>query len=261
MKNNLLMKIIFFILFFCVLVNGQSSRVHAANAFSDPKQFIKNNPDGKKYEFVRDYIESLKFLKQNQNRAHSMLQKDYLKKDSGQKIEILKQNLVLDNFNLRVAKGLLRKYYTPENGLMLKATDTFNKMVDELADINNRESAQIEILLSNKTKITPDLIAFENKSFAKTQNKWALKRRETYRKLIQTALLIPDILVSSKPNEYGEFVTLGISKNERTKLLKQLDAFDGDKYRGDLRSGQTFLQASVSVIRKILEDDSWDTIN
>ena len=63
---------------------------------------------------------------------------------------------------------------------------------------------------------------------------------------------------SDKADKYGELVNLGITSKERQKLIDQLNKLSTQK---KLKSGQSFLEGSLSTIREILEDSSWGTLD
>ena len=228
----------------------------AWSASKDADQFKKFNPDIQKYEFVRNYLTGLEYLQQNARREieASKLTFDDLKKK--EKIEGFKNDIVLNNFNLRIARNLLKRYKTADNGLMLKTTDVFSKVCDEQIGLNNAEKKIIENLFKDKQG---DDVTKEN--FFRDMRSVAEQRKESLKKLLEASLLVNKVLVSEKTDQYGEFFQLGVTKKERTKLIEMLDAFQGEEFKGGVRPGQTFIQGSVAAIRQILEDRSWGTLD
>ena len=54
---------------------------------------------------------------------------------------------------------------------------------------------------------------------------------------------------------------MAITAQERQKLLDKLDSFGKDSLDWGLKSGQSPLEGSIAVIREILEDSIWISID
>ncbi len=248
-----------------LIMLGLSCNVLFINrAFSeneDIENLIKHNPDGKKYEFVKNYIKGLSYLKLNSQRTQeSLLEVTY--DFGGEELEktlALRADLILDNTNLRVARNFLKQYRTPENGLILKITDLFEKFCNEQIDFNMRERKLIDALYEVQKK--RDQKKFNKLNFAKTQEDLFSQRRQSFKKLLEASMLVTKMLISNKQDWRGDLTMIGITEEERMKLLFQLDGFYGDQYEGQIREGQTFLEASISVIREFLEEDQRRTLD
>ncbi|MBF0523034.1 MAG: hypothetical protein HQL24_08280 [Candidatus Omnitrophica bacterium] len=218
----------------------------------DPAQFKLNNPDGNKYEFVKAYLNSLSQLKTNakqKERAIIISQENFSDPET---IRTVTHNLAVDNVNLRVARNYLQKFLTPDNGLILKASDLFIKSCNEQIGQNNLENGlllKLSKLLSRGKMDKGFQLAF----FKKVQE-ISLERKESNKKILQASLLVGKVLISSSPDSKGDFVYLGLTKEEKNKLLSKLDRFYESEYQGELREGQTFLAGSVIAIRQVLED-------
>lgn len=240
-----------------LIINAVSA--FGADFYDDISNVKKYNPDGWKYEFVKNYLVSLTYLNQN---AHRRQDSPSLNPDAPQDTEIigiLMDNLILDNVNLRIARNLLKRYYTPQNGLILKTADLFIKVCNEQIEFNNRERAHFAELYD--MQIDGDLTGFDNDVFLKRNQSLAEERKASLKKLLEASMLIGKVLVSDEADSFGELVMLGITDEEREKLLDKLDKFQGEEFEGVVRDGQTFLQGSVAAIREVLEDVSWDTLD
>ena len=233
--------------------------VSAKEGSFDEKKFYEYNPDGQKYQFVKDFLISLSYFKlnadRNENNAYDLPEGTRVK----DRVDSLSKSLAKDNINLRIGRNFLKKYNTSDNGLILKAVQLFTKVCDEQAQLNNQEKTLLDRLLIENLKKGPPLYNLDN--FYKDQSVLQSRRKESLKMLLEASFLVNRILISHKPDKFGEFVTLGITQAERTKLLNKLNELFGVKSDGGVKVGQTFLQASIEAIRVILEDKTWLTLD
>lgn len=225
----------------------------------DIEKFKAYNPDGQKYEFVRNYLTSLSYFKANDEKSENVVIKISSELDDADKVASLIENLVQENANLRAARNLLKKYKTSPNGLILKVTDLFAKVCDEQIDFNDREKNILKNL--HDVLVKADIQNFDKRDFVRTQRWLASERKESLKKLLEASMLVKKVLVSNKPDAYGELTSLGITKEERKKLLSKMNDLFGKNYRGELQEGQSFIKGSILVIRGVLEDTTWGTID
>ena len=54
---------------------------------------------------------------------------------------------------------------------------------------------------------------------------------------------------------------MAITAQQRQKLLDKLDSFGSETLHWGLESGQDTLEASIAVIREVLEDSVWISID
>lgn len=231
----------------------------ASEMLGSSRQFRKHNPDWRKYEFTRDYLTSLGYLKKNYDRQDQI-------ELSGSEVDILnriarmRDELIQENVNLRVARNYLKRYKNQaRNGLMLKVSDMFTVVCNELIDLNSEQRILLEEMHAMQRK--GDLIEVSAVAFEKRQVQINLSRRDALKKLLRSSILVTKILVSPAENYYGEFDRLGITQEQRYKLLDKIRHFDEAAYQGDLRSGQSFLEGSVVTIREILEDYNFESLD
>jgi len=247
-------KIFFLIVFICVLILP----AFAAIGIDNPSEFKLNNPDGNKYEFVKNYINSLSQLKDNAKRRQSAAAVSFEDFKDPHVVKKAIENLILDNTSLRVARNYILRYKVPQNGLILKVVDLFTKSCDEQIAQNIQERNLLEtyqgLLLGEKPK------EGFHELFIEKMETLALERKASYLKMLESAVFVGKVLVSAQTDKQGNFVFLGITSREREKLLDKLDSFYEREYQGQLREGQTFFQGSVAAIREILEDNSLKTI-
>ena len=225
---------------------------------TDSQKFIKYNPDGKKYEFVKNYLISLTYLKKNAQRSQNPPEFISEEFEKGDFFKALMEDLVRDNINLRIARNFVKKYQIPENKLILKATNLFMQVCDEQISINNKERKYIGKVSQKQSN--EGLEDVDRKRFADKLLSLSLERKESLRSLLEASMVINKLLISNQIDDYDEFVMLGVTEEEREKLVLQLDEFNEDSFQGEIRQGQTFLQGSVSVLREVLSDESWDTL-
>lgn len=240
---------------FLVLFMFYSGVVFGANFYDSVDKIKEFNPDGKKYEFVKDYIFSLTYLKANEERSKKVSSMSFNKLDDVQKGRELINGFVQDNVHIRVARNLLNKYVSPENGLMLKVVDLFAEVCDELVIVNKSERSLLEEFQEIQAK--QEMADFDGSEFRSKQRKLAEKRRDSLKKLFEASMLVTKVLVSDKEDRFDQLTMLGITVEEKDKLLEKLDQFGGEDFNGELREGQSFLQGSISAIREVLMDSSW----
>ena len=80
-----------------------------------------------------------------------------------------------------------------------------------------------------------------------------LRRKEADKEIIQASIFMTKVLISDK-NKDGKGHRLAITAQQRQKLLDKLDSFGRDTLDWGLKPGQSTLEASVAIIREVLED-------
>ena len=244
-----------FLIILCLLV-GISSTAFADDLYTNPDKFKEFNPDGQKFQFARDYISSLSYLYANQQRDQKIRETSLEVKNKADRLKILKDNLSSQNVNLRVARNLLKRYKVSDNGLILKVVDLFTKVCDGLIEMNEKEKTLLDEIDQPQGEGPSEAVASR---FLREQKQLWLQRKETSKKLLKCSVLLTKLLVSQKEDRFGELVNLGITSSERKRLLEQIKSFSGEKFKGKLRQGQSFLEGSITSIRQVLEDPSWGT--
>jgi len=229
--------------------------VHPAFASDD---FNKNNPDVMKYEFARSYITSLSYMKAIHDRWDKNAPKKLFVDQQDKMILATIEDLALDNSDLRIIKNYLLKYLLSPNMLMRKVSDIVVVAVNREIVINDQEKT----LWQNWYGLNVNGQATRPKeiNFVKTQHSLELQRKEADKNIIQASVLMTKVLISDK-NENGKGHLLAISAQQRQKLLDKLDSFGSDNLDWGLKSGQSTLEASIAVIREILEDSLWVSID
>lgn len=221
---------------------------------ADLQAFIANNPDIRKYEFIKDYIIALSYLQASSDRVGSrmaILADAYLNnKTIIEQVEFL----IRENISWRIAENLVEKYRTVDNGLMLKSIDLFLRLCAEQIRLNNEERAIWNKYMKSSSGDQAAL-KLDRQNFADPLQAIETQRRASWQKLLESSILASKVLVSSQLDFRGELTYLGVTKNERNKLLERLDdTFAGEHFDGPVRDGQTFLEASVSTIKGVLKD-------
>ena len=225
----------------------------------DIAKFRQYNPDGQKFEFVQTFLSGLKYLQLNDRRALKLTDPNLNALELRERYGRLTTNIVTDNINLRLARNLVKKFVKSENGLILKAANLFVMTCDEQIEINNREKIMLDELY--KVQKSSDAQKFDNRAYLRRQRALGLERKESFKKMLEASLLVKKILISDKPDRFGELIMLGITQKQRVELLSQLKEFQGKDFEGELREGQSFLEGSISAIREILEDKTWATLD
>lgn len=242
-----------------IMIAVATAPVVAVEVITDVEQFKENNPDGKKFEFVRDYLSGLKYLWINERRISESEAVNLDAQDASTKLAALISGITTSNVNLRMVRNLVDDYRTPENGLMLKASDLFMKACDQQIVFNNQEKDIYNNILSNGKK--GELSRERKEEISEQLASLRTQRKESLKSMLEASFLVRKILVSNQVDRFGEFVMLGVTQRERRQLLSRIDDFTGDGFQGGLREGQSFVEGSVVVIREILEDSSWQTLD
>lgn len=234
--------------------------VAAEEMLGSNRRFRINNPDGIKYEFARDYITSLNYLKENNERFEDVAILAFSEDKEIDRIAALRDDLIRNNLNLRIARNYLSKYLRQaDNGLILKASDMFTNFCDRLIDLNNEEKLLLEDLYY--TQLKDEMDGFDVDGFTRSQRRIGQARKTTLKELLETTILVSKILISPQENYAGQFDRLGITQEERYKLLYKIDEFEDDRFKGELRPGLTFLEGSVVTLREILEDYDYTALD
>lgn len=241
------------IFFLCISTSGAI----AADAPYDYKNFKKYNPDVNKYEFVKNYIIALSYLKTIVEREEKAVSMGFNELHDPIHVKILIGNNAKDNLNLRIARNLLKNFKNQENGLILKAIDLFTQACNVKTVINNEEKKYLTNLYNAQTEGQMD--TFGAAEFNKNQEDWSNRRKEASKEILEASLLVQKVLISAETNSYGDFEKLAVTENERDNLLDRLNEFYGEGYDDEVRDGQTFLEGSVSAIREILKDYNWQS--
>lgn len=222
--------------------------------YFDKDKLIQNNPDGKKFQFVNTYIKALKYLHKNEERS-----KITINEGSGiENLTYFRKQLAKDNVNLRIARNLLENYKTPDNPLILKVAHDFMEVCNQQVQINNDQGELLRIF----TTIEEGQNGYVNREeFFSRFSVYEEMRKDTFRQLLQASMLISKVLISNKTDSYGDLYAYGITSQQKTRLLDSIGDFYQDIYSGDLRTGQTFIQASFAAIRNSLESNDMKFID
>jgi hypothetical protein len=238
-----------------LLVIGGVMITHPALAQDD---FSKNNPDVKKYEFARSYISALNYMKDINDRWNKNAPKKLFANQKDKMIKATLNDLAWDSSDLRVIKNYLLKYLTSPNMLMRKVADIVVVATSREIAINDQEKILWEKwynLNAAGETTRPKEIDLVNAEHA-----LELRRKEADKDIIQASVFMTKVLISEK-NKNGKGHLLAITAQQRQKLLDKLDSFGGDTLDWGLKPGQSSLEGSIAVIREILEDSIWISID
>ena len=217
-----------------------------------PSEFVQNNPDIQKYEYARSFISSLNYIKAVYERWHrSSPTKDFKGVKDVTLMRGFLSYLIKDNSDLRIAKNYLKTYLESKNALIRKSADMFILGCNTVIAINDKEKQiwdQWNAIKGSGLGTRKNETAFLN-----AQVELALKRKEAFKNIIGSSVLLTKVLRSVQ-NKDEKGVLLAINAVQRKKLLKSLDEVGKTNLDWGLKAGQTFQEASVAVIREILED-------
>lgn len=217
-------------------------------------EFKLKNPDINKYEFARSYINALRYFKHIDERWYQKPPKKIYPKDDQKVIKLSIDYLTWDNADLRIAKNYMIPYLSSPNALIRKVADTVIAACDEEIIINNqhKEIWRQWDYLKKDGKATSQ----NEKEFIKSHREYGLRLKEVDKQIIQASILTTKVLLSQEnADEDGHL--LAITSKEREKLVQKLDSYGKEMIAWGIKPGQRTLEASVAVIREVLEDSIW----
>jgi hypothetical protein len=240
------------LLIFFIICGVIAHPAHAGDEFS------KNNPDIKKYEFARSYITALSYMKDIDDRWDKNAPKKFFADQKNKMILATINDLALDSSDLLIIKNYLLKYMTSPNTLMRKIADIVVVASSREIAINHEEKTLWEKWYD--LNAAGQATRSREIDFVKTQDYLELRRKEADKNIIQASVLMTRLLISDE-NKNGRGHLLAITAQQRQKLLDKLDSFGRDTLDWGLKPGQSTLEASIAVIREILEDSIWISID
>jgi hypothetical protein len=221
-------------------------------------EFSKNNPDVMKYEFARSYITALSYMKAIHDRWDKNAPKKLFADQKNKMILATIEDLALDNSDLRIIKNYLLKYLAYPNVLMRKVADIVAVATSREIAINDQEKTLWQKWYG--LNINGQVTRPKEVEFVKAQHNMELQRKEADKDIIQASVFMTKVLISDK-NENGRGHLLAITAQQRQKLLDKLDSFGGDNLDWGLKKGQSTIEGSIAVIREVLEDSIWISID
>jgi hypothetical protein len=231
--------------------------LYAQPALASP-EFKRYNPDIGKYEFARSYISALRYVHAINARWKKSPPK---KKFTGSDLNLMRgyvSYLVRDNADLRIAKNFLTKYLEAPSPLIRKVADMFISSCNTVIAINDKEKEiwdQWYAIKENKKASRANETAFLD-----AQEQLAFKRKTAYRTMIETSVLLTVVLKSDRNADQKGHV-LALTAKQREKLLAHLDEYGRDVMDWGLKLGQDHVRASIAVLREVLEDTIYTTLN
>ena len=231
--------------------------VFCAPAFA-AGEFKANNPDGGKYEFLRSYIAALSYISNIDQRWSKKPPKTVY---AGDDIRVVRGHiayLTMDNADLRITKNYLEKYLDAPSPLMRKIADMVTLACNRVITINDQEKILWQQWLALKLGggATPQA----ERKFIADQQKAAFRHKEEDKNIIRASQLAATLAKSAgNADERGH--KLALTRAQREKLIDRLDAFAKDVLDWGLKPGQRTLQASVAVLREVLEDPVYTGLN
>jgi hypothetical protein len=159
--------------------------------------------------------------------------------------------LIKDDTDFRIAKNYLTKYLDSENLLIRRTADLFIAGCMTGLAINAKEKEIWDQWYAVKSN---NLASFVNeRAFIKAQEELGIKRKENNKTIVEASVLMTKVLKSARNiDERGH--VLAITSREKEKLLDHLDEFGKQTLDWGLKAGQDHVQASIAVIREVLED-------
>jgi len=238
-----------------VLVMGVMMAVHPAHAALEPSDI---NTSEKVYEFSRSYITALSYMKEIYDRWDKNAPKKLFADQKNKMILATIDDLSLDSSDLLIIKNYMAKYLVSPDELMRRVAAVVVVSTTKDIAINHKQKTLWQKWYG--LNIAGQATRPKEIEFVKTQHGLELQRKEADKDIIQGSVLMTKILMSEKSRVGKEHLLL-ITAQQRQKLLDKLDSFGSDNLDWGLKSGQRTLEGSVAVIREILEDSLWTSID
>lgn len=220
------------------------------------QEFKTNNPDRGKYEFAVSYIAALGYF----NTIERRWKKSPNRKFPGNDVALMRsyvEYLIKDNADIRIAKNYLIKYLQSPNALIRKTSDMFIAACQRLIAINDKEKEIWDQWYAVKSNNMGNKA--NERAFIKAQQELSYLRKSANNSIVEASVLLVKVLKSERnKDERGRI--LALTNKERDKLIKNLDAYAKDMLEWGLKPGQGHVEASVGVLREILEDSIYTTI-
>jgi len=220
--------------------------------------FRKNNPDVMKYEFARSYITALGYMKEIHDRWVKSVARKFPDKQKNKMILATINDLSLDSTDLFIIKHYLLKYLISPNMLIRKVADMVVVATSEEIVINHEEKTLwqkwYDLTLAGQASRSKE------KDFVREQYSLELQRKEADKEIIKATIMMTKVL-KSEENRNSKGHLLAITAQQRQKLLDKLDSYGSDTLDWGLQTGQSTLDGSIAVIREILEDSIWISLD
>ncbi|MFC1621474.1 hypothetical protein ACFL2G_04130 [Candidatus Omnitrophota bacterium] len=205
----------------------------------------KNSPE---FEFVRDYVESLRFLKLSVERHRESNLKSVNYQTEIEMVADFMKDFRLDNHDLGVAKSILDKYVRSENKVIKEIVPSILIVYDMLIGVNAKTLELYERLYSPELVNNPGKI---NKSLCiSSASKIMADRERAEKQLLEANVLVTITLVNSAPGKKGFFA---INSKERKELISLIDEiFSYETYN---EAGLTYVDSCGAAMRRMLASD------
>jgi hypothetical protein len=214
--------------------------------------FKENNPDIDKYVFAKSYIMALSYYSRVADRLKTEDQASLQAEPDLKAIQRVIDHRTLDNTDLRISKSYLWKYADSRNMFIRKVSSeagaVYNRLV--LMSAQERELWKAFYAAKRSGRAGEEL----QSDFTARQVALARQKKEVAKELVTQSAFLAKILLSARDCEDENCKVLSLTRDERDRLVKRLDSFARTKMDWGLKPGQSTLDASVAVIREVLED-------
>ncbi len=221
--------------------------------FAEEKIDLKKySPDGRKYEFTRDFISGLGYFKLVSDR--------HIKEGANAKyytnrrdmITAFADNLFLDNTDLRIARNYVRKYTQTNNAFINKATEMYINVCISIIAINLEERKLLKDFNANKR--IEEVTNREWNQFLLQQKDLSLKRKDALANLLGAAMIVGKALVSERIDEEGFSTFLSLTVRQKRDLISKINRISKEDIASGVQSGQSYVEASLAAILQPISD-------
>ncbi len=205
------------------------------------------------YEFTRSYIHALSFCYNISQRWRKQSKIIKNAKSSNKVIEEYLNDLVKDNVDWRVAKNYLEKYLQSPDPMVKKIADSF--IVSSERNIALNDDAKRLWITWQALVASKQATHQKERAFVNAQEDLSFKRKEADKIFIEATVLLTKYLLGGD----GQSKTLSLTDKQRDGLIRRLDDFAKEYTDWGLKPGQSTVEASVAVLREVLEDSIYTT--
>ncbi len=203
-----------------------------------------------KFQFVSDYIRSLKHLKMIEEET-SVFYKQHL--NYIQYTNVILTYLRSADSKLITAREIMSKYGESEDQIIKSAAESILLVYDNLVNIQHETIKMFEEL--ERPEIINNPEEFDMENFMNRTRELRLKHDEFLKAFDDISLMVTYVLVSWEPDTNGRLNYLAVSRSQREALIRELDDAFGNEKGSGMKAGKTYLYSGGAILRKVLEGE------
>lgn len=192
------------------------------------------------FEFGRDFIESLGYLKSGLEESKKAGSANY-NNETAKVVAIMKAGQT-QNYNLRIAQNYVDKYKNSSDEHIKEVAENALFSYDTLIQLNNKCLENLKKLYSPEIMNNPS--QFNRGEWMAEASELQAKKDQVMQMLVGCSnVVVVGVLISKTPGEEGKMNYLAITAYEKEELLKAIKQIFGDKVKEDLNDKHSQIEA------------------